>query len=278
MSKSRPFMQVDVFTATALMGNPVAVVLDAVGLDVAAMQAFANWTNLSETTFVLPATDPAADYRLRIFTPRSELPFAGHPTLGSAHALIAARLATLTAGKLVQQCGVGLVEVSVEGQGLSFRLPKARIDPAPEPGRLAAALNAVPIAPPQIVDVGPRWVIAEFADAATVRSLVPDICALAAYDHSHAVTGQTIFACEANGNAVVRSFAAGDRIAEDPVCGSGNGAVATYRRWTGSGKGNYAASQGREIGRDGVISVRYDGDAIYVGGRCVTVIEGEVRI
>ena len=144
--------------------------------------------------------------------------------------------------------------------------------------RLAAALGALLVGPPQIVNVGPRWVIAELPDEAAVRSLKPDLIALAAYDRAHGVTGQTIFARLPNGDAVVRSFAAADGIAEDPVCGSGNGAVAAYRRWSGTGGADYSASQGREIGRDGVISVRFDGDEIYVGGHCVTVIEGTVRI
>lgn len=275
---TRPFMQVDVFTATALKGNPVAVVLDGEGLTDADMQQFANWTNLSETTFVLPATDPAADYRLRIFTPKSELPFAGHPTLGSAHAVIAAGLATPRHGKLVQQCAVGLVEVGVTGADLSFRLPPAQIDPAPQPEVLTAALGGSVVAPPQVVNVGPRWVIAELPTPAAVRALAPDLTALAAYDRAHRVTGQTIFAVEAGGDAVVRSFAAGDGIAEDPVCGSGNGAVAVYRRWAHGEEADYAASQGREIGRDGVIRVRYANGEITVGGQCVTVIEGMVRI
>jgi PhzF family phenazine biosynthesis protein len=242
------------------------------------MQQFANWTNLSETTFVLPATDPAADYRLRIFTPKTELPFAGHPTLGSAHAIIAAGLAMPRNGKLVQQCAVGLVEIGVKDSGLSFRLPSAQIDPASEPERLAQALGSRPLAPPQIVNVGPRWVIVEMANEAAVRGCTPDLGILAAYDRAHGVTGQTIFARLPDGDAVVRSFAAADGIAEDPVCGSGNGAVAAYRRWSGTGGADYRASQGREIGRDGVVGIRFDGDEIYVSGQCVTVIEGAVRI
>jgi PhzF family phenazine biosynthesis protein len=276
--KPRDFMQVDVFTATALKGNPVAVVLDGSGLSDAEMQQFANWTNLSETTFVLPASDAAADYTLRIFTPKSELPFAGHPTLGSAHAVVAAGLTEPKDGKLVQQCAVGLVEVSVGGGGLSFRLPTARIDPAPQPEVLTAALGGSLVAPPQVVNVGPRWVIAELPSEAAVRALVPDLTTLAAYDRAHGVTGQTIFARLASGDAVVRSFAAADGIAEDPVCGSGNGAVAAYRRWSGTGMADYSASQGREIGRDGVIAVRFEGDTIHVGGQCVTVIQGRVHL
>lgn len=278
MTRARPFQQVDVFTAIALKGNPVAVVLDGAGLDSGVMQQFANWTNLSETTFVLPATDPGADYQLRIFTPVSELPFAGHPTLGTAHAVIAAGLASPRAGKLVQQCAVGLVEIGTGPSGLSFRLPPATITPAPEPQLLTAALGGALLARPQIVDVGPRWVIAEMSTPAAVRALRPDVGALAAYDRAHAVTGQTIFASAADGRAVVRSFAAGDGIVEDPVCGSGNGAVAAYRRWAHGPQADYVASQGREIGRDGVINLRYvDGD-VFVGGQCVTVVDGMVHL
>jgi PhzF family phenazine biosynthesis protein len=278
MTHSRAFQQVDVFTSVALKGNPVAVVLDGAGLDDAAMQQFANWTNLSETTFVLPATDPAADYALRIFTPKSELPFAGHPTLGTAHAVMAAGLTVPKDGRLVQQCAVGLVEIAVGQGGLSFRLPPATMTPAPQPDALGTALGTTFVAPPQVVDVGPRWVIAELPAPDAVRALIPDLTALAAYDRAHGVTGQTIFAVEPDGDAIVRSFAAGDGIAEDPVCGSGNGAVAAYRRWAHGQDADYTASQGREIGRDGAIRLRYADGEIHVGGTCVTVVEGTVAL
>ena len=278
MNRARAFHQVDVFTVVPLKGNPVAVVLDGSGLDTAAMQQFANWTNLSETTFVFSPSDPAADYAVRIFTPKSELPFAGHPTLGTAYAVMSAGLANARDGMLVQQCAVGLVEISVGQGSLSFCLPPATITPAPQPEVLTAALGGALVAPPQIVNVGPRWVIAELPTPADVRALIPDLSALAAYDHAHGVTGQTIFAVEANGDVVVRSFAAGDGIAEDPVCGSGNGAVAAYRRWAGDGEADYIASQGREIGRDGIISLCYAAGKIHVGGACVTVVEGTVRL
>ena len=181
----RPFKQVDVFTAVALKGNPVAVILDAQGLSAEQMQAIANWTNLSETTFVSPATDASADYSVRIFTPKSELPFAGHPTLGTAHAVIEAGLAMPKNGKVVQQCAVGLVEVSVAGTGLSFRLPRYAYEEAPEASQLAAALGEGAIkGAPQIVNVGPRWVIAELASAETVEQLQPDLQILADYDRA----------------------------------------------------------------------------------------------
>lgn len=278
---TRPFKQVDVFTADALKGNPVAVILDANGLSAEQMQAIANWTNLSETTFVTPATDPAADYAVRIFTPKSELPFAGHPTLGTGHAVIEAGLATPKNGKVVQQCAVGLVEVSIAGTGLSFRLPRYAYEDAPDAEKLAAALGRSAIkGTPHIVNVGPRWVIAELASADMVEQLAPDLPALADYDRAQATTGLTVYAEKADGGIVVRSFAPADGIAEDPVCGSGNGAVAAYRMKAGqvSAGSSYTASQGRQVGRDGHVRVRIDGDAVHVGGDCVTVVDGTFRI
>ena len=277
----RPFKQVDVFTAVALKGNPVAVFLDAQGLSAEQMQAIANWTNLSETTFVSPATDASADYSVRIFTPKSELPFAGHPTLGTAHAVIEAGLAMPKNGKVVQQCAVGLVEVSVAGTGLSFRLPRYTYEEAPEASQLAAALGEGAIkGAPQIVNVGPRWVIAELASAETVEQLQPDLQILADYDRAQSTTGMTVYAEKPDGGIVVRSFAPADGIAEDPVCGSGNGAVAAYRLKAQqvSAGSEYVASQGRQVGRDGNVRVRIEEDAIHVGGDCVTVVDGTFRI
>ena len=288
MATPRPFAQVDVFTARGLFGNPVAVVLDGSGLDDEAMQRFANWTNLSETTFVLPACDDAraqgADYHLRIFTPQCELPFAGHPTLGSAHAVLEAGLVSPRGGKLIQQCGVGLIEITVPDNmreaGLSFRLPPYNMAPAPEPERLIAALGVTPKGAPMVVNVGPLWVITEFSSAADVLALNPDLPSLAAYDRHHATTGLTVFAEDAKGGLVVRSFAPTDGIAEDPVCGSGNGAVAAYRLEHGAARvgDSYTASQGTVIGRDGIIAVRYETDGIHLGGRYVPVIQGRCVI
>lgn len=278
---TRPFKQVDVFTAVALKGNPVAVILDAGGLSAEQMQAIANWTNLSESTFVTPATDPTADYAVRIFTPKSELPFAGHPTLGTAHAVIEAGLAKPRDGKVVQQCAVGLVEVSTAGTGLSFRLPHYAYEEAPEAEKLTAALAEGAIkGQPQIVNVGPRWVIAELASAETVEQLQPNLPILADYDRAQSTTGMTVYAEKPDGNIVVRSFAPADGIAEDPVCGSGNGAVAAYRLKAGqvSAGSLYMASQGRQVGRDGHVRVRIEGDAVHVGGDCVTVVDGTFRI
>jgi PhzF family phenazine biosynthesis protein len=281
MATARPFKQVDVFTSVALKGNPVAVILDAQGLTAEDMQAIANWTNLSETTFVTLETDLAADYAVRIFTPRSELPFAGHPTLGTAHAVIEAGLATPKDGKLIQQCAVGLVEVSHSSEGLSFRLPRYAYEDAPEIQRLVDALGDGVIAgEPQIVNVGPRWVIAELVSVSELETLAPDLVGLAQYDRQHQTTGLTVFANGDNGNILARSFAPADGLMEDPVCGSGNAAVAAFRLRQGqiAAGSRYTVSQGRQVGRDGKVHVRIEGDAIHVGGACVTVVEGSFRL
>lgn len=281
MTNARPFKQVDVFTAVPLKGNPVAVVLDGAGLSAEQMQAIANWTNLSETTFVTAASDPVADYAVRIFTPKSELPFAGHPTLGTAHAVIEAGLAAWKQGKIVQQCAVGLVEISQAGNGLSFRLPRYGYEDAPEPEKLAAALGeGAIIGTPQVVDVGPRWVIAELAAPQLLDALMADLQILADYDRRHGTTGLTVFANGDDGNIMVRSFAPADGVAEDPVCGSGNGAVAAYRLRLGqvADGSAYRASQGTQVGRDGHVHVRVDGTDVHVGGECVTVVDGQFRL
>jgi PhzF family phenazine biosynthesis protein len=282
MKRARPFMQVDVFGTAPMMGNPVAVVLDGEGLSDTAMQDFARWTNVSETTFVLPPSNLGADYALRIFTPASELPFAGHPTLGSAHAVMAAGIAAPREGRLVQQCAKGLIAVRVGEGELSLTMPPAAIAPAPEPERLEKALGTALVAAPQVVDVGPRWVVAEVAEWDTLHALTPDYAALAAYDRAHGVTGQSLFAGrgDAAGTILVRSFAAGDSINEDPVCGSGNGAVAAYRLANGAiGEGGaYTAVQGLSVGRNGHVALRVVDGGIEVGGACAALISGTVTI
>lgn len=281
MARARAFKQVDVFTAVALKGNPVAVVLDAEGLSGAEMQAFANWTNLSETTFVLPAGDPAADYRVRIFTPKAELPFAGHPTIGTAHAVIEAGIASASNGRLVQECAVGLVELTVGEDSLSFRLPRYAQSEAPDQAAALAWLgegarvNGVA----QILDVGPVWLVAELAEVAALEALQPDLAQLIMYHETYGPTGATVFAVDGE-RVVVRSFAPADGIPEDPVCGSGNGAVAAFRLHAGqiASGDSYRASQGRQLGRDGWVDIRIDGTEIHVGGSAVTCIEGTVFI
>ena len=278
--RERNFSQVDVFTAVPYKGNPVAVVLDGEGLSDAEMQGFANWTNLSETTFVLPPSDPAADYRVRIFTPKAELPFAGHPTLGTAHAVLEAGGAAAKGGKLIQQCAVGLVELTLANNALSFRLPRYAVNDAPGGDEATAWIGGAAIkGSAKAVDVGPVWLIAELDEIAALENLQHDPARLTAYYEQHGLTGATLYADDGD-RVVVRSFAPGDGIPEDPVCGSGNGAVAAYRLALGQiGDGSaYRASQGRQLGRDGWIDIRIDGADIHVGGECVTCVRGEVQL
>jgi len=278
--RPRSFRQVDVFTAVPYKGNPVAVVLDGAGLSDAEMQAFAHWTNLSETTFVLPPSDPGADYWVRIFTPKAELPFAGHPTLGTAHAVIEAGMASPRGGRLVQQCAVGLVELTVGEAGLSFRLPRYALSELTDPEATAwIGAGAVLVGGARAVDVGPVWLVAQLAEITALENLAHDPARLTRYYEAHGLTGATLFAVDGE-RVVVRSFAPGDGIPEDPVCGSGNGAVAAFRLAAGqvvSGSG-YVASQGRQLGRDGKVSVRFEGAEIHVGGQCVTCIAGQVTL
>jgi PhzF family phenazine biosynthesis protein len=284
---------VDVFTSRPLAGNPVAVVFDADGLDTGAMQAIANWTNLSETTFVLAPTTPAADYRLRIFTPRSELPFAGHPTLGSAHAILEAGRATLReGGRLVQQCDIGLVDVTVEdgadGRQLTFALPSAQVKPLPAADAaeleliLGCKLNQE--AAPAIVNVGPIWIVLPMTDAAAVLNLQPDFARLAAFERRLGVTGLTVFGRYPQGDVAVevRAFAPSCGVEEDPVCGSGNASVAAYHWERGllpAGGTAYVATQGRRVGRDGRVKVQVGADGqVRVGGSCITCVDGRLAL
>ncbi len=282
----RDFRIVDVFSATPFQGNPVAIVLEADGLSDGDMQRIAAWTNLSETTFCLSPTTSEADYRLRIFTPRSELPFAGHPTLGSAHALVEAGLAAPRDGVLFQECGVGLVPIWIDRQSalLRLRMPPARIRDltAMETARLGRILDA-PLADgcrPALVDVGARWVVAELADAEAVLGVVPDFAASTAFEEELGITGLSVFGRHAAGpdEIEVRSFAPSCGVNEDPVCGSGNGSVAAYRLERGSltEGAAYTAVQGRCVGRSGRISIRVEGGHVLVGGQAVTTVAGRI--
>lgn len=284
---------VDVFTSRPLLGNPVAVILDADGLDALTMQAIARWTNLSETSFLLPPTHREADYRLRIFTPGGELPFAGHPTLGSAHAALeAARVAPRQGARLVQQCDVGLVEVIVSGRNkgdpLFFCLPASTIDPlAPadlaELESILGCKGAIETAP-GIVNVGAVWLVLHMRDATTVLGLPPDLGRLAAFDRRLGLTGVTVFGArnDNEANIEVRTFAPSCGVDEDPVCGSGNGSVAAFRWARGllPREGcEYTAAQGRMVGRDGRIRVSVDETGrIRVGGACVTCVDGTLVV
>jgi len=290
MKRTHDYKVVDVFTTRPLAGNPVAVVFDADGLSTGAMQAIASWTNLSETTFVMAPAAPAADYRLRIFTPRSELPFAGHPTLGSAHAVLeAGRARPREGGRLVQECGVGLVEVTVGDGELSFALPSSRITPlAPADVAELQAIVGGPLphaAAPARVDVGPVWVILPMADAAAVLALEPDFARLAAFERRLGVTGLCVFGRHPQGGAAdieVRAFAPSCGVEEDPVCGSGNASVAAFQWARGllpASGGAYVAAQGRCVGRDGRVNVRVGAQGqVSVGGACITCVDGRLAL
>jgi PhzF family phenazine biosynthesis protein len=266
------FKQVDVFTERPFLGNPVAVVIGAEALDTPSMQRIACWTNLSETTFLLKSSK--ADYRLRIFTPRQELPFAGHPTIGSAHAALESGFVHRKK-RLVQDCGAGLIELSVEEDGrIFFKGPPAKVQTL---DNQIPSIPLVPGAKVMTVDVGPIWVVGEVSDAASLAALKPDLTALGEWSESFGVTGTTVFA--PSGDAVstihVRSFAPAQGVPEDPVCGSGNLSVATYvgKRFGES----YVARQGMQLGRDGRVSVRIRDNAIEIGGHAVTCVDGELR-
>jgi PhzF family phenazine biosynthesis protein len=290
----RSYKVVDVFTFRPLLGNPVAVVLDAEGLTTDAMQAVASWTNLSETTFVLPPTTAEADYRLRIFTPRNELPFAGHPTLGSAHAVVeAGRIAPRGSGRLIQQCGIGLVELTIEERGedrqLTFDLPPAKLGPlhAADVAALELILGCkVGLkTAPGIVNVGAIWIVVHLNDAASVLNLRPDFARLAELERRLGVTGLTVFGTREHGDDAaieVRTFAPSCGVEEDPVCGSGNGSVAALQWQRGllpPGGTDYVAAQGRCVGRDGRVKVSVDANGnVRVGGSCVTSLEGSLTL
>jgi len=279
------FKQVDVFTRVPFRGNPVAVVLDSKDLKQEQMQQIAQWTNLSETTFVLPPTSSAADYRLRIFTPRAELPFAGHPTIGSAHAVLEAGFAKPKAGRLRQECGAGILELQVDGDTLWLESPPAT-STALEGFDLAAlqkALKANPKDTPMVINVGPRWLVAELANADAVAALQPDMPLLADLSNRLEIGGVTVYGAASDGRSAVhvRSFAPAHGIPEDPVCGSGNISVAAYLQKSGQGSRfgtRYTARQGMQLGRDGQVSIRFDGGKILLGGSAVTCVEGTLRL
>ena len=274
----RPFRQVDVFTSEPYRGNPLAVVLAAEGLSDEAMQRFANWTNLSETTFVLPPAAPGADYRVRIFTPGTELPFAGHPTLGTCHAWLEAGGQPARADVITQECGAGLVRIRREPGGLAFAAPPLLRDgPVDEPllARIAAALG---IARADIVDAswadnGPGWVAVLLASAEAVLALGPgrvgfDLGVVGPYPPGSPCAFE------------VRAFAgpAEDPV-EDPVTGSLNAAIAPWLLRTGRAAAPYVVSQGTVLGRAGRVRVSQDdAGTIWVGGSIVTCVTGHAGL
>ncbi len=313
---TRGYLQLDVFAQRPGAGNPLGVVFDATPLadaaaadavagqppadhqasghalaDDAAMQAFAAWTNLSETIFLLPATHPEADYRVRIFTPRRELPFAGHPSVGAAWAALETGLATVRDGKLVQECGAGLLPIRVEtdtaGRTIHVRAPRARqLQAIAAHAPLLDAVRdgmACGACPASLWDNGPRWWLVDLDDAGAVRALQPDLAAIAALSVASGAVGLAVYgrAQAADHQLAVRAFCPADNIPEDPVTGSANAAIAACLAQAGAlpgGVDGYVASQGRELGRDGRVLVRVD-DAgeVWIGGQVQSVIEGHVH-
>ena len=305
--RQRPFQQVDVFTAEPLRGNPLAVVLDGADLSDAQMQAFAAWTQLSETTFVLPPTAQGraggADYRVRIFTPGGELPFAGHPTLGTAHAWLAAGGQPQAVDRLVQECGVGLVTLRQQDGRYAFAAPTLR-RANPDPEQLAAVLDALGLQADEVLAAqdlhnGPHWLGLLLPDVATVLALKPDHAALKALGTKVGVAARRAPASglirrasrEArafSGNAAghsdttdleVRGFAAPVGIAEDPVTGSLNASLAQWLIADGHMPTRYRARQGTALGRAGEVFVQQD-DAgqVWIGGDVVACIQGQVTL
>lgn len=275
----RRFSQLDVFTAVPLAGNPLAVVHDAQGLSDAQMAAFARWTNLSETTFLLPPTDAAADYRVRIFTPGGELPFAGHPTLGSCHAWLAAGGRPRSADQVVQQCGVGLVPVRRDGARLAFAAPPLlRSGPADRPTwvRVAASLRVGESAlrALQWVDNGPGWVAALLDDAAAVLALKPDFAAMG--ELNVGVVGPYPDGSECAFE--VRAFVPTLAVSEDPVTGSLNAGLALWLMEAGLAPQAYVASQGNALRRAGRVHVQRQGEQTWIGGDVCALVTGTVAL
>ena len=303
----RPYRQVDVFTATPYYGNPLAVVLDGSGLSEDEMQRFARWTNLSETTFLLPPTQAGADYRVRIYTPGGELPFAGHPTLGSCHAWLEAGGTPKNAAMIVQQCAVGLVNIRRAGQHLAFAAPPLqRSTPAPELlAQVAQALGITlrQIRAAQALDNGPRWLGLLLDSPDTVLALSPDHARLRELQQKVGVAALTqeqpaviliarssrearAFAEHADDapqlavpDLEVRAFAAPVGITEDPVTGSLNASLAQWLMAEGHVPTRYVAAQGSCLGRAGRVLLERDASGqVWVGGQVQTCISGQLAL
>jgi PhzF family phenazine biosynthesis protein len=287
--RQRAFKQVDVFTDRPYRGNPVAVVLDAEGLSDAEMQDFTNWTNLSEATFLLPPTDAAADYRVRIFCPGRELPFAGHPTLGTCHAWLEAG-GRPRGDHVVQQCGIGLVKLRRDGTRLAFAAPPLRKSGPLAEEDVQLIARGLGVARSDIVghawcDNGPNWRGVLLRSADQVLALKPDAGVLAGLDVG--VVGPRgkvgVVGSRAGGDDCafeVRAFFPGNNgMTEDPVTGSLNAALAQWLIGAGLAPDRYIASQGTALGRAGRVHVERDATgAIWIGGASVTCVDGTVRL
>ena len=309
--QQRPFKQVDVFTATPYFGNPLAVVLDGSGLDDEAMQRFARWTNLSETCFLLPPTDAQADYRVRIFTPERELPFAGHPTLGSCHSWLQAGGQPRDGDVIVQECGLGLVKIrrqalAASGHQLAFAAPpvKRSAVSAELLAEVAAALGLkeAQILAAQLLDNGPRWLALLLDSPETVLQLMPDhpvlarlqvlvgVAAIYPPPETPPLISRRNREARAFGQASapvikdapdleVRAFATCAGVAEDPVTGSLNASLAQWLMTEGHAPERYRVSQGVCLGRAGQLQIERDASGqVWVGGESVTCVEGQVLL
>ena len=275
MPRIRAFAQVDVFSSEPYRGNPVAVILDADGLTDEEMARIANWTNLSETTFVLPPSDPRADYRLRIFTPARELPFAGHPTLGSAAAWLEAGGIPHNEGTVVQECGAGLVNLRRGGQTLSFAAPDPIRTGDLDEGfveQIAAALHVErdEILAHQWVDNGPGWAAVRLASAQQVLDLQPDFSQIP--DTKLGVLGY--HPDDSDHEYEIRAFVPGAGVAEDPVTGSLNASVAQWLIGSSLAPSKYTVTQGTALGRAGVISISQEDGEVWVGGPTTVCFRG----
>ena len=287
---ARPYVQLDVFADRPGAGNPLAVVLDAQGLDDDAMQAIAHWTRLPETTFVLPPTDPDASYRLRIFSPRREVPFAGHPSVGTAHAVLDAGLATPRDGLLVQQGVAGNLPLRVEGEGrertIAVRTPRASVREVAdrEDPRLRTTVPGLALGelPPALVDGGRRWWLLEVAGEAALRDAQPDWDAIERLANATDSMGVCAFARSDDPvyYLAVRAFVGAPARFEDAASGAANATLAAWlatRDALPGDTGFYRISQGREVGHDAIIELTVDaaGD-VWSGGRACTVVRGNL--
>jgi len=286
----RPFVQVDVFADRPGAGNPLAVVLDATGLDEAAMQAIARWTRLPETTFVFPPTREGASYGIRMFSPRREVPFAGHPSVGTAHAVLEAGIAAPRDGLLLQEGVAGLLPLRVESregsQRIAIRTPRAQlVETADARGsRMSEALDWLPVGelPPALMDGGRRWWVAEARDEASLRNAQPDWEAIAGLARATDSMGVLAFArCEGRDYQVAaRAFVGGPAMFEDAASGAANATLAAWlalRDALPGRDGRYRVSQGREVGYDARLDMLVDADGeVWSGGQVVSVVRGTI--
>lgn len=289
----RAYKQVDVFTPSPLQGNPLAVILEAEGLNEMQMLSLARWTNLSETTFVFKPVNPVADYQVRIFTPEKELPFAGHPTLGTAHALLEAGLVTKQPGVVVQECGVGLITVNILPEGtLAFAAPAVtfRSLTAEERERLMAAFQPALIETdtmPVVADMGIRWLMVRMPNAQSCLTVTPDQAVIKALQMTCDVDGVVIYGAYSSGGPAdyeMRAFLVEwDKLVEDPVTGSANACLARLLKANNFPDGGltaqgYQVRQGTQLNRDGRVSVSFINDEPWIGGQSCTLINGWLHI